>query len=64
MLNRAIDFRDRASSGAEKDAWNKVIDWYNSFLKPEYRAITRNGAIGLPFSISNFDEVFRDRSSD
>lgn len=61
MLNRAIDFRDRATNVAEKNAWDKVIDWCNSFLKPEYRVITHSGAIGLPVDISSFDEVFRDR---
>lgn len=63
MRNRAVDFRDKATSLPEKNAWNKVIDWCNSFLRPEFRIITKGqGAIGLDIEVDRFNEVFSPRN--
>ena len=53
MLNRAVVFRDKSKTKEERAAWNEVIIWFNSFLKPEFRVFTKSGAIGL--NIKNKD---------
>ena len=58
MRNRALTFRDGAKTIEEKKAWDEVVKWFNSFLKPEYRIFTRNGAIGLPIGIHKIEEIF------
>jgi hypothetical protein len=59
MARRALKFKDEAKTDEERGAWSEVVDWLNSFLKPEYRITTRQGAIGLPVGIHKIEEVFR-----
>jgi hypothetical protein len=59
MRNRALTFRERAKTTEEEAAWGTVIRWLNSFLKPEYRVFTKNGAIGLPIGPDKIEDLLR-----
>jgi len=60
MRNRAITFKSRSETKEKEEAWDEVISWFDSFLKPEYRILTKSGAIGLPFGFRKLKEVFGD----
>lgn len=62
MRNRAITFKNKAESKEQEEAWDEVISWFDSFLKPEYRILTNYGAIGLPFGFRRLKEVFEEQS--
>jgi hypothetical protein len=64
MRNRALTFKDRADTPEKREAWAEVVTWMDSFLRPEYRILTKNGAIGLPVGLRKIDEVFRLPSED
>lgn len=58
MRNRAITFKDKSETKEQKEAWDEVISWFDSFLKPEYRILTKFGAIGLTFGFRKLSEIF------
>lgn len=62
MLNRAIVFRDKAKTKEQREAWNEVIVWLNSFLNPKFRIFTKSGAIGLNIKNSDIPKILNDIS--
>jgi len=54
-----MTFRDRSVTKEQELAWEEVLTWGNSFLKPEYRSFTNGGAIGLDLTIEEMEEALR-----
>ena len=44
--HRAQKFRDETNLEAERNAWQKVVDWFDSILRLD-RFVKPNGDIGL-----------------
>jgi len=47
LRTRAITFRDESNTKEKYNAWNEVVEWFDSFFKPEDRCISSTGCICL-----------------
>jgi hypothetical protein len=47
MRARAITFQNKAETIEEKEAWNKVVSWFDSFYNEENRTLSGNRVIEL-----------------
>ena len=56
MYNRAITFRDEATTKEEKEAWEKVVSWLKSFYGVG-RVLNKNGTICLELSDADIDKI-------
>lgn len=57
MRIRAITFRDEASTEADRKAWSVVVNWFDSFFKPEDRCLSSTGCICLTHKDSDIVNI-------
>ena len=57
MRNRSINFFNKADTKEKKEAWHEVIEWYASFLAPEYRILNCNSDIEIILKETDMNEI-------
>lgn len=57
LRRRAITFRDEANTKEKRDAWTDVVNWFDSFFKPEDRCLSLKGIICLNHKNKDINKI-------
>jgi len=57
MRARALTYRDESNTPEQYKAWEEVVDWFDSFFKPENRYLSKSGCICLEIKDKEVNKI-------